>query len=190
MARMMRCACLLVILGLLAAPRAEAQGIGPLIDWITKLSGPQFRQAGGSVSFRLEEEKKHRLRIAVSGGTSFDEDVASDPSITIVTTQATVEAAIKDSPVEVVLGVALHSFSGDVDTFSQVSFPVKLQVRPKLFGKVFGRLAAGANIFPSFSDDAFAPQPVNVSTDGGEIVWSFSAGLDIDLDILNFWLVR
>jgi hypothetical protein len=178
--KMNRCAWLLLLVSVAGVQRAEAQGLGPLIDWIGKLSGPQFVQAGAFVSFRLEEGKNHRVRLAAMYGTSFDEDVPGGIDIRIFTFQPTVEAAIAGSDFEFVFGAAYHSFSGDIPSFSHLSFPLELQWRPQISRSLFFRIAAGARVFPAFGEDDF-PNPIHVSTDQADIVPAASIGLEIDL---------
>lgn len=178
--KMNRCAWLLLLISLAGVQRAEAQGLGPLIDWIGKLSGPQFSQAGAFVSFRLEEGKNHRVRLAFMYGTSFDEDVPGGTDIRIFTVQPTVEAAIAGSAFEFVFGAAYHNFAGDIDSFDHLSFPVQLQWRPQISPSLFFRLAAGVRVFPVFEEDDF-PDPIHVSTDQADIAPAASIGLEIDL---------
>ena len=56
MNKILRGATLAAVLSITTVQTGQAQGIGPLLDWIHKLSGPQLWGVGASVYMPLERE--------------------------------------------------------------------------------------------------------------------------------------
>ncbi|NIS66486.1 MAG: hypothetical protein GTO05_15265 [Gemmatimonadales bacterium] len=162
---------------------AQSAGLGGLLDWIHRLSGPQFAGAGVTAFGTLKGESHVRARLSVVHRRSFDEAeevVQPDVMITMWTVQPTIEFPLQNAPLELAVGVAFHRFQGDVDPFWHYSVPVLAQVRLKT-GSVFPRFGLGIHIFPAFGPDDFSPLTVDVSRDKAELVLQFFLGIDVQL---------
>jgi len=182
---------LILILAVLAAPllpaqvraQDERQGIGAVLDFINKLSGP--RMLGPSASYFHTLGSGPRLRISVGYLTAVGSDDVIDPdgsSVQALTLAPVLEVPLGGSPVELAAGVRFHRFSGDLaDPFWHWSIPGRLQGRFPLGGAASGlrlRLAAGVEYFPEFGAADFDPLVVDVKTDGGEFTFVAQVGFD------------
>lgn len=168
-------AALLACFTLLAATGGAQAQLGPVLDWISELSGPGFTRVGLMYSFPLGgDNSATEVSLAGMGGwkvSSPEGSDAVDRSMQIWSFQGTLDAPLlrfsRDVHLLAVLGFAGHVFSGDdFDSFVTGSFPaqVALRIRP---GSSSFKLGAGFNIF-WFPDDAFAPLDVGVDTAGFE----------------------
>jgi hypothetical protein len=176
--------CMMTLLCLVGPGRLEAQGIGAILDWLGRMSGPQFWQVGATATAGFEPGDPERTsgvagRVAVMAGRSFASVEQIDPdaaSINILTVKPTLEYAVLSGVVGFEAGVAFHRFSGDADPFWHVSFPIHAALRP--FARVRGaealkglRIGASANFFQQFQAEDFGPLVVTVETDQTELVW-------------------
>ena len=183
MKRIVSWAGMVLLLSLAAPAGVDAQSrIGGLLDWIHKLSGPQF--IGPSVSYATGGDAA-RFRVTGAYRWSFASDDVIDPdgTITQLTIQPTGELRIwapegNAFRLEGTAGVALHRYMGDSDGFWHWSVPVYLQgLVPVSTGRDL-RLGAGGHYFFEFGPDDFLPLDVEAPRDGGEFTWAFYAGLD------------
>lgn len=186
--------CLAFILAVCPAPASaqdeERSGIGLFLDFIHKLSGPSFLGPGGSVYFRVSDDMF--VRVSAAGRKAVDKDpdevVQTGATITMTTLQVTLDKRIVSSiplddtdlgAVDLGVGLALHSFAGDVEEFGHESGLVQAQWR-RLFAGVFAvRAGAALHAFPPFQASDFDPLIVNVERDGYEAVKQFFVGLEV-----------
>ncbi len=165
--------------------KAEAQ-LGPVLDWIHKLSGPGILQGGLTYSVPWwtspDEAAVARLRFSLMGGSAIDksEEVAAPGGdILLVTGQVMIELDLAGGVVSPGLGVSGHVFFGDVDTFFKPSFPFRLTLRPLKNTPLKGLLVAPSlHYFPEWGADDFQPLTVQVSRDGGEVAWGLLLGYE------------
>jgi hypothetical protein len=174
------------------APREVAAegGLEPsgFWDWIHKLSGPEYKGWGVSLSCAFPckvwepwrriraPEPGFRLRLSYSWYKA-DEDVTVNPAganLTMKTIQLAGEQRVfgwfnEALRIEVGAGLAAHLFDGQHDSFWRGSFAPYLQGRGKLWilAPVVG---GGIRVFQSFGDDAFEPLTINLERDGPEAV--------------------
>ncbi|MDH3292458.1 MAG: hypothetical protein OEO20_15550 [Gemmatimonadota bacterium] len=181
-------AMLVVFLGAAGAEAAAAQsaGAGGILDWIHKLSGPQFFGVGITAYGTLQGESGIRARLSVVHRWSIDEEeevIPPESNITMWTLQPTLEFPLKDVPLELVVGVAFHRFQKDVDPFWHYSVPVLIQGRfPVNSSKsVLLRPGVGIHVFPAFGPNDFLPLNVDVSRDTAELVLQLFVGIDFRL---------
>lgn len=173
---MTRLPCSLMLVGLLMLGGARglpAQDLGPILDWIHKLSGPPFVGAGLTGSITVGQEPRFLLRLTGVYRTSVSESDAVDPddaNITMITLQPTVELPLETIPFDFGIGVALHRFGGDADGFWHYSVPVLVQWRPRNASRLIPRIGLALHVFPEFDATDFAPLTVDVSRDGAEAV--------------------
>jgi hypothetical protein len=168
--------------------RAEAQ-LGPILDWIHKLSGPGVLQGGLTYAAPLSPLDKvavPRLRFSLMGGSAIDksEEVAAPGgSILLVTGQVMLEVDLAGGLVAPGLGVSGHVFFGDVDTFFKASFPLRVTFRPLKNTLVLKGLlvAPSLHFFPEWGADDFQPLTVNVSRDGND--WTLGLLLGYEFTI-------
>jgi hypothetical protein len=191
-----RCILFGVLSIFLTAGGVEAQdedGMGAILDWIHKLSGPQFIGFGlnayhefAGVPLR-EENPAHRepgirLRLSTIYRTSIREAADVDPdnaNITMLTIQPTVEFPITRIPLEFGVGVALNRFGGDADSFWHLSVPVLAQFRPRQASWRFvPRVGVAVHVFPGFSASDFAPLVVDVQRDAAEAVFELFVAVE------------
>lgn len=155
------------------AQAQDREGIGAIIDWINKLSGPTM--VGPGVTYY---NTVGPVRLRISGGYLFS--VASDDviepdgsSVTMLAIKPAVEFPIGRS-FSVGAGLSLSRFGGDADEgFWHWSIPVYGQAKIRLAGDPdtptwLLRLGLGAEYFPEFGADDFDPIDTGVSKDGGE----------------------
>lgn len=190
---------LMTLLSLTAVESLEAQrrGIGGILDWINKLSGPSFVGAGATISSRfgtLESRRNDGVQLAVIYRHSVSETGEVTPAsadIIMWTARGTLELTVFKLPygtVDFGFGPSIHRFAGaDFDDFTHFSLPLQLTVRPwSLSGRDylwngFG-VGLGLNIFPKFDATDFAPLVVGVSRDKTEAVF----GITLSFGILRF----
>lgn len=179
---------ILAVLSLAVFPvRAEAQ-IGPIIDWISKLSGPGVVRFGAEASFPVGGgDRAPSIGIAGMYGVKASDadgfDVAD--GLSMFTFQGTIDyPVVLISPSVAILaigGVAGHSISGDAyDTFGAFSFPLMAAVRIETGTVGALRIGGGVNVF-KFPDDAFLPLDVGVEPGA----WEASPGLHMSF-IIDF----
>jgi hypothetical protein len=158
-----------------AAEAQDREGIGAIIDWINKLSGPTM--VGPGISWYTMLGDDVRLRVSGSYLTSVASDDVIDPDdagVNAFSIKPAVEFPI-GRRFSVGGGFSLHNFGGDADErFWHWSVPVYGQVRLKLAGTEarptwLMRFGLGAEYFSEFGPDDFAPITTGVSTDGGEV---------------------
>jgi hypothetical protein len=173
---------LTMLLCLTGVGQAEAQRrLGPILDWIYKLSGPGIMQAGLTASLPVWTSPAVRVnpavaRVRFSGmlGSAIDKSEEVAPpggSILVATGLVMMELDLAGGVVSTGMGVMAHAFFGDVDGFVKPAFiPARLMIRP--FGKLRG-LVVGASVYyyPKWGTDDFLPLTVEVSRDSGEWTW-------------------
>lgn len=189
MNRVLKTAWMTVLLLLGGATAAPAQDIGAILDWINKLSGPEFWGVGASFSVPLPgaEGRDPYFRYRLDGILHFSYDEAEevdpdDADIRMFTIRNTVEFPVRYLPLDFTAGVSLHRFSGsDFDAFWHWSVPIALQVRVPLSSRATLRFGPSLDIFPAFDDEDFLPLIVDVSRDDAEAVFGLFVGVDFSL---------
>lgn len=174
----------------LSAPPLHAQeGIGAILDWINKLSGPRFVGAGATFYAPVYGEEQTdraydgsiRYRLSLAYHVSYDSDEAVDPdgsSIRMLTIRNSVEFPVRYLPVDFAVGLSLHRFSGDADPFWHWSVPLRAQYRVRLSPTAHLRFGPTLDVFPGFDTDDFQPLTVDVSRDRAEAAFGFVVGVD------------
>ncbi|UCC24615.1 MAG: hypothetical protein JSU98_12880 [Gemmatimonadales bacterium] len=164
-----------------APPRAQAQDIGAVIDWIHRLSGPSMLGGAVSVAHPLGSERvRGRLQLAYRVAVASDDRIEPDgASVTMFTIRPGVEIPLFWY-LELNSGIAFNRFGGDADEgFWKASFPVLAQLRiPLGEGRWMLRAGAGLEYFPKFSEGDFDPIDVSVKTEEGEFAGAFMIGFD------------
>ncbi|MDX1396680.1 MAG: hypothetical protein R3195_20030 [Gemmatimonadota bacterium] len=159
---------------------AAAQ-VGPIIDWISKLSGPGVGRFGLEATFPFGDTPRS-LAVSPSGmyganvGTDGDGPDTAD-GLGAWSGQATLDIpTIVFSPTLAILirpGVGYSSFSGDnFETFGAFSIPLLATLRVGSGARGSFRIGFGWNFF-SFPDDTF--DPIEVGTEPG--TWEGSFGM-------------
>ncbi len=123
-----------------------ASGIGAILDWLGRLSGPGPFVRGG-LTYAGPTTGSFQARLTVLGGTTID-----SPFVRVVSVQPTV--SLVHGSFEVATGVGANLFFGDgFATFVQVSAPLQLvyRVGPRI------HVGAGVNYFGAFRPGAFGP---------------------------------
>ena len=184
MNKILRGATLAAVLSVTTVQTGQAQGIGPLLDWIHKLSGPQLWGGGLSVYTPVTPSKENSVRFRISGiyRTSYDETEEIDPddaSVQMITLRPVFEIPLGSLPFDLGAGFALHRFQGD-DFQSFWHWSVPLQAQFRTGGLAHFRLGVSVDIYPRFDANDFAPLVVNVSTEKAEAVLGLFVGLDLD----------
>jgi hypothetical protein len=159
----------------------DGGGLGAILDWLHKLSGPRFVGAGVTGFFTVSDATGIRLRLDGVYRTSISEAGEVEPenaNITMITVQPTVEFPIPNIPFDLGVGVGLHRFGGDVDGFWHYSIPILAQFRPRGGGRVVPRIGVAVHVFPTFDATDFAPLIVDVSRENAEAVLQLFVGLD------------
>ncbi|HZD05473.1 MAG TPA: hypothetical protein VE173_11155 [Longimicrobiales bacterium] len=180
------------LLLLAASPLRAQEGIGAILDWINKLSGPRFGGVGATFYAPLYgeggEERSYdtsiRYRLSVAMHFSYDSDDAVDPdgaSIRMLTIRNSVEFPVRHIPLDFAVGFSLHRFSGDPDTFWHWSVPLRAQYRVRLSPTASLRFGPTVDVFPKFAADDFQPLTVDVSRDRTEAVFGFLVGVDFQV---------
>ncbi len=173
--------------------RAEAQ-IGPILDWIHRLSGPGIMQAGLTGSFPVWTSPADRVnpvvaRMRFSGmfGSAIDKSEEVAPpggDILLATGQVILELDLAGGVVSPGVGVMAHVFFGDVDTFVKPAIiPLRLVIRPFRKTSVLRGLTLGpsAYYYPKWGADDFQPLTVDVSRDSGEWTWGLLLSYEFGL---------
>lgn len=164
-------------------PPAQAQedGVGGIIDWIIRMSGPAMIGPAGSYFHQFSNGA--RIRLSVVYRASVGSDDAIDPdgsSINALTFGPDVEVPVT-GPFEIGAGATVNRFGGDVDKgFSKWSFPFFGQARAPLGAERAWYLRGGFGVeyFTKFDQADFSPLTVDVSTSSGE--WAPFAFLGVD----------
>lgn len=186
---------LAMLLCLTGVGKAEAQGwLGPMLDWIYKLSGPGIMQAGLTGSFPVWTSPADRVnpavaRIRFSGmfGSAIDKSEEVAPpggSILVATGQVLLELDLAGGVVSTGVGVMAHAFFGDVDGFVKPAIiPARLMIRPFRKKRVLRGLTIGASAYyyPKWAVDDFLPLTVDVSRDSGEWTWGLLLSYEFGL---------
>jgi len=160
------------------APALDAQ-IGPILDWITRMSGPGVVRVGVQYSAALGGGQRAPA-VSAAGLFGFkvrDGDGAQgDAGVNMLSLQTTLDVPIvffsPDVALLGIVGIAGSRFSGDdFDNFNAISFPLKGAVRIRTGGPVSLLFGAGVNVF-RFPSDAFAPIDVGVDQDAWEAAFT------------------
>lgn len=174
-------ACVLTATPLDAAAQ-ERSGAGGIMDFIHKLSGPQFF-GGGVTGYWRPSDAPLQARLTAVLRSSIREEgevVPDDANITMTTLQLGLEYLLPRVPVNLAGAVAYHRFGGDADTFWHPSFPFEAAARiPPIGGRVVIRPAIGYHIFPGFDTADFEPLVVSVSRDETEYVRYYSLTIEV-----------
>lgn len=171
---------------LVGASTTSAQDLGAILDWINKLSGPQFWGVGASLSTPLpgHEDRDPFFRYRLDGiwHMSYDEAEEVEPDdadIRMFTLRNTVQFPVRYLPLDFAVGLSLHRFSGpDFDAFWHYSVPVQAQLRVALSETAVLRFGPSLDVFPAFDDEDFLPVVVDVSRDDAEAVIGLFLGVD------------
>jgi hypothetical protein len=174
---------------LLANASAASSQVGALLDWINKLSGPQFVGVGASfyTPVARQDDGEPYLFYRLDGMIHFSYDEAEevepdDASIQMFTLRNMLQFPVRYLPLDFGVGVALHRFSGtDFDAFWHVSYPIQAQVRAPLAPGVTLRFGSNVDVYPAFDGGDFLPLFVDVSRDRAEVAWGLLLGLDFDV---------
>lgn len=174
---------LLALLLALAPRGAEAQ-FGPILDWITKMSGPGVMRVGvqytaliGRGDRAIEVSTAGMYGFKVRDGTGEDGDAALNTWSLQTTVGVPIALLTPDIALLGLAGVAAHSFNGDdFDTFGALSIPLQGAFRIRASQDVTFRVGAGVN-FIKFPDDAFGD--LDVGVDAGEWEASFGTQLSV-----------
>lgn len=172
-----------------SASAASAQELGAILDWINKLSGPQFVGVGASFSTPLHgrENGDRPIRYRLDGILHFSYDEAEevdpdDASIRMITLRNMVQFPVRYLPLDFAVGLSLHRFSGtDFDAFWHWSVPIQAQVRATLWPGATLRFGPSVDLFPAFDDEDFLPLVVDVDRDDGEPGLGLFVGVDLAL---------
>ncbi|MBT8405739.1 MAG: hypothetical protein KJP18_17925 [Gemmatimonadetes bacterium] len=169
-------ATVVALLGVPTPASAQELDFGGFLEWIHRLSGPQFIGPGLSVATTGDGP---RFRFSAAYRWSFASDDAIDPDggLTQLSVRPALEIPLCDC-LDLVGGVGLHRYAGDADAFWHWSVPVHLQGRIPLSPGTRLRVGAGAHYFPEFGADDFAPLTVTAPRDGGEFVLTAYVGVD------------
>jgi hypothetical protein len=175
-------AALMTIIGLAGAQSVEAQGggLGAILDYIHRLSGP--RMVGPAATGWVSLGEVPRLRLSVARRWSWHYEGAVLPegrSVRMWSFQPALEARIK-GPLFAGGGVAVHSFDGDfAERFTHVSYPVYAQLRFPARAGVQAVVSGGYHIFPAFPEDAFGDLETGVSKTAREGSLWFGVGFEV-----------
>lgn len=124
----------------------RASGIGAILDWLAKLSGPgPFVRLG--LTYAGPTNGSFQARFTAFGGMATD-----SPLVRVVTVQPTV--SLVRGSFEVATGIGANFFFGDdFTTFVQFSAPLQLVYRasPRI------QVGGGFNYFAGFKSGAFGP---------------------------------
>lgn len=182
MKKLAYCTVVMTLISLAGGQSLEAQqsGIGGILDWINRLSGP--RMVGPAATGWVSLGERPRLRMSVARRWSVhtdDSPLPDDAQITMWSFQPTVDFRLSD-PLALGGGVAIHRFGGDFDNaFTHFSFPVYAQVRFPTGSRVQGVLSLGGHYFREFGEADFGTLPTGVSKDGGEFSFWFGLGFEV-----------
>jgi hypothetical protein len=161
---------------------AQEGGIGGIMDFIQRLSGPKFIGGGLTVKVPLGWQNLS-LRLNAVHRQSFDESgevvQGDDVVIKMWSAQPMLEVDLPGLPLAVAAGAGIHHFEGDVDPFTHYSVVTHLRVSLFDVGPFRPNLGAGVHLFPSFDAADFQPLDVNVARDGWEAVGLFFVGIDL-----------
>lgn len=174
-----------ILLGAGGAP-AAAQ-VGPIIDWISKLSGPGVGRFGLEATFPLGDTPRS-LAISPAGmygvnvGTDGDGPDTAD-GLGAWSGQATLDIPVYAKSTFAILirpGIGYSSFAGDnFETFGAFSIPLLATLRFGAGARGSFRIGGGVNFF-SFPDDTFDPISVGTTPGEWEGSWGFHAGYIFD----------
>ena len=204
MNKMIRVTWLCLAISVTSVQGVEAQGgIGPILDWINKLTGPQFGGVGAQIyfPFRWDGEPLPRpsapgeipfdhgpLRLRLTGSYGWSMDVTGS-TIKMATGEVKLEYPVSFGQVELapVGGYARHRFFGDVDLFGHQSWSLEGQLRFPVGSPVLLRISVGAHFFPRFEATDFEPLTIDVSRTEGETVLGVLVGFDFEIPQLRIF---
>ncbi len=169
----------LALTALWSAP-ADAQ-VSAVLDWIHRLSGPQF--VGPNLSYAVAlGDGGVRLRGAAAyrWSVASDDAISPDGGITMFSLSPTLEVRVLDQ-LDLGVGAAAHHYGGDVAGFWHWSIPFYAQGVFPASADVDIRFGAGANWFFEFEGTDFQPLTVTAPRDGGELVPMIFAGVELHL---------
>jgi hypothetical protein len=178
--KLMYCALAVALAGLVPAQPVGAQdeGIGGLLDWINKLSGPRMVGPALTGWIALNDDFVVRGSVAARWSSTTDESIRpTDNRVSMVSLQPTVEYRISEAA-RLGAGFAFHHFGGDADGFWHPSFPLYTQVRFPMESRWKAVVTVGAQVFTEFDAADFDPLIVDVSRDGAEASLWLSAGVE------------
>lgn len=189
MSRTLKTSWLAALMLLVGTSTASSQGIGVILEWINKLSGPPFWGVGASFSTPLpgheDRDPYFQYRLDAILHYSFNEADEVDPDdaeIRMLTLRNTVQFPVRYLPLDFGVGVSLHRFSGsDFDAFWHWSVPIQAQFSYTLSPRATLRAGPTLDVFPAFDDEDFLPVIVNVSRDDAEAVFGFFVGADFSV---------
>jgi hypothetical protein len=183
MKKLLCCTVLMVLLSLAGAQSLEAQrkGLGGILDFIGRLSGPRMVGPAATGWMALGEAEVLRVRVSAARRWSVHYEGAvlpEDESVDMWSLQPGLELKLAD-PFAVGAGVAVHRFSGDfADPFIHLSYPVYAQWRFPTGSPIQAVLSAGFHYWPAFDEGDFAPLETGVSTVSGEPTRWFGVGFE------------
>ena len=173
----------LIALALAAAVPAPAHAqdrLGGVLEWIHRLSGPQF--IGPAVSYaRGNEAARFRLSGAYRWSFSSEDQIdPSDAGLTMFSLTPAGEFRVWNW-LEAGAGVGAHRYGGDADGFWHWSIPLYAQAMVPMSDRLDARIGLGWHYFFEFGADDFAPLVVTAPRDGGEWVFTLFGGVDVKL---------
>ena len=210
MRKLLSCSIVMALLFVAGPQHVAAQnggGFGAVMDWIQRLSGPEFR--GGALSIftpdigsrgtpRDGEESSRIFRLRLNGAYhhSADSDDVIDPdgsAITMLTIQPMLEIPIwpvrpQSWYFELGIGYAWHRFAGEVDPFWNESIPLKVQFVRELWNlenRLDVRIGVGGHYWMKFDDSDFAPLVVTLERNKRE--FTAAAFVALDWHVLPGW---
>ena len=210
MRKLLTCSMVMALLSIVGPQQVSAQnggGFGGVMEWLSRLSGPQF--GGSSVSLFTPDlwrrthpggqatSRHFRLRIMGGYHGSFSSDDVIDPdgsSITMTTFQPMLEIPIwplhpTTWHIEGGIGFAWHWFDGAPNAFRNESIPVHFQFVREI-GNPLGlrldvRAGVGAQYWMKFADSDFLPIDVTMDRNVREVNWKLFAGFD--WHVIHLW---
>jgi hypothetical protein len=170
----------LLILGGAQTAEAQDRGLGGILDWINRLSGPRMIGPAATGWVSLGEVPRLRLSVAKRWSRTTDPKISPAGSrLSMWSIQPAMDFKVK-GPLWLGGGVAIHRFGGDSDAFTHVSIPLYAQARvPFGDSRVRAVLSAGTHYFPKFDTGDFSPLTVTVERASGEFTFWWGAGIEI-----------
>ena len=158
------------------APAQAQSRLGGVLDWIHRLSGPQF--VGPALSYAVGSERA-RFRASGAYRWSFASEDQIDPDGGLTQFSITPSGEIRIWRwLEGSVGIGIHRYGGDADGFWHWSIPVVAQGLFPVSDRTDVRGGLGWHYFPEFESDDFSPLMVTAPRDGGEWVFTLFGGVD------------
>lgn len=170
-----------LLLSLALPAPAEAQ-VKEIIEWINGLSGPGLVRTGPEISLVALDDRNHIALAALIALVVDDRGnpATDDADIGAFGVKGILESTLlgEGGPVELRsrLGVEIHRFWGEFDSFWAPSFPATASLHFPL-NRWALRVGTGFNIF-DFPDDAFAPFDTGVATEGFDAGWMLQLAVE------------